>query len=178
MLHKSFLFRTLSVFSVLIWALGAFAQGAPATPASAPVAAAVDGKDLFMANCASCHSASMKTRMTGPALAGVQDRWAGREALLIKWVRNNKEVLASGDSYANNLYNEYGKSNMTVFPNLTDPQINAILAYVEQKANAPVVTTVVPPPGGGVHMIRMSAPAEQHDVQTGGEPEDVTVEQR
>ena len=162
MLHKSFLFRTLSVFSVLIWALGAFAQGAPATPtpASAPVAAAVDGKALFMANCASCHSANMKTRMTGPALAGVQARWAGREALLIKWVRNNKEVLASGDSYTNNLYNEYGKGNMTAFPNLTDPQINAILAYVQQKTDTPIVTTVVATTGGGGGSATTDTPIE------------------
>jgi mono/diheme cytochrome c family protein len=143
MLHKSLLINTLSVFGLLFLSFGAFAQAAPAA------AAAVDGKALFMAQCASCHSASMKAKMTGPALYGVQGRWAGREALLIKWIRNNKEVLASGDAYANALYNEYGKSNMSVFPNLTDPQINAILGYIEQKGSAPAVTATAATAGGG-----------------------------
>lgn len=34
------------------------------------------GKELFIANCASCHAKNMKTALTGPALGGVMARWA------------------------------------------------------------------------------------------------------
>lgn len=89
------------------------------------------GKSLFTANCASCHAKDMKSNLTGPALGGVQGRWEGREELLYEWIRNSQKVIASGDEYAVNLYNEWNKVMMNNFPNLDDAQIDAILAYVD-----------------------------------------------
>ena len=40
---------------------------------------AQDGKALFQANCASCHAVNKK--LTGPALAGVEDRWPDKAKL-------------------------------------------------------------------------------------------------
>ncbi|MBI5914780.1 MAG: cytochrome c, partial [Bacteroidetes bacterium] len=34
------------------------------------------GKVLFKNNCASCHNKNMKDKLTGPALGGLQERWA------------------------------------------------------------------------------------------------------
>lgn len=89
---------------------------------------AQDGKALFSANCASCHAVHKKA--TGPALAGVEDRWPNKEHLYA-WIRNSAAFLKTGDAYANNLYNEYNKTAMNSFPNLKTEEIDAILAYIK-----------------------------------------------
>lgn len=89
------------------------------------------GKQLFKANCAQCHNRNMKDNLTGPALGGITERWAGREELLYSWIRNSQSVIASGDPYAVDLYNTWNKVLMNPFPNLTDDEIGSILAYVD-----------------------------------------------
>ncbi len=90
-----------------------------------------EGKALFRNNCASCHNKSMKDDMTGPALGGIEERWEGREELLYAWIRNSTAVIETGDEYAVGLYNQWNKSVMTAFPNLTDEQIGSILGYID-----------------------------------------------
>lgn len=111
-------------------------------PLAVGVQAQSDGAALFKNNCASCHNKNMKSKSTGPALGGVQGRWESQE-LLYSWIRNSQAVIASGDEYAVNLFNEYNKSVMTSFPQFTDEDIAAILAYVDEVANKVEVT---PPP--------------------------------
>ena len=89
---------------------------------------AQDGKALFQANCASCHN-PFKI-ITGPALQGVTTRVTDNK-LLHDWIHNNVKVLASGNPYFTKLYNDFNKTPMNVFPNLTDVEIDAILKYVE-----------------------------------------------
>jgi len=89
-----------------------------------------EGKALFRNNCASCHNKSMKDDMTGPALGGVEERWESQE-LLYAWIRNSQAVIATGDPYAVGLYNEWNKSVMTAFPNLTDGEIASVLGYID-----------------------------------------------
>lgn len=89
---------------------------------------AQDGKQLFSDNCAQCHNPIKK--VTGPALKGVSDRVPDKK-LLHAWIKNNQAVLASNNPYFVKLFNEYNKTPMNVFPNLTDAQIDAILNYVE-----------------------------------------------
>lgn len=89
---------------------------------------AQDGKALFSANCASCHAVNKK--LTGPALAGVEDRWPDRENLY-SWIKNSAAFLKTGDPYATNLYNEYNKVAMNNFPGLSNADIDAILAYIK-----------------------------------------------
>jgi len=81
-----------------------------------------------MTNCASCHA--INKRLTGPALAGINERVADKK-LLHDWIRNNKKVLQSGNDYFNALYKQYGQVSMNAFPNLSDDDIDAILAYVD-----------------------------------------------
>ncbi|MEM8907194.1 MAG: cytochrome c [Bacteroidota bacterium] len=90
------------------------------------------GKQLFKSNCAACHNKNMEDDMTGPALAGVKQRWVGREELLYRWIRNSAEVLAEGDAYAVALFQNWNKSVMSAFPNLSDEDIDALLAYIDQ----------------------------------------------
>ncbi|GAC1440956.1 MAG: c-type cytochrome [Sediminibacterium sp.] len=73
----------------------------------------------------------MNAKLTGPALAGVEDRWPDK-AKLHAWIHNSGAFLKTGDAYANNLFNEYGKVSMTAFgSSLSDKDIDAILAYVK-----------------------------------------------
>ena len=89
---------------------------------------AQDGKALFSGNCASCHA--VHKDLTGPALAGVEERW-GDKKKLHSWIRNNQAFLKTGDKYANDLYVKYNKTAMNLFPNLTDGEIDAILSYIK-----------------------------------------------
>jgi mono/diheme cytochrome c family protein len=113
---------------------------------------AQDGKVLFQTNCASCHQVHKK--LTGPALAGVEERWPNKKNLYA-WIRNSAAFLKTGDAYANNLYNEYNKVAMNQFPGLTDGEIDAMLAYIKS-VPAPGTT----PAGGGA---AVGAPAEDGD---------------
>ena len=106
------------------------------------------GKQLFNTNCASCHKLDRK--MTGPALRNVEARLAEDEGLdrewLYKWIRNSSSLIKSGDDYANRIYEEYNKAAMTAYPQLTNSDIDNILAYTAQEkvvAPPPVVETTL-----------------------------------
>jgi mono/diheme cytochrome c family protein len=113
---------------------------------------AQDGKSLFSQNCASCHAVNKK--LTGPALAGVEDRWPDKKNLYA-WIKNNQAFLKTGDAYANKLYNEYNKTAMNLFPTLSDKDIDAILAYIKS-----VPAAGAAPAGGAA---TAAAPAEESD---------------
>jgi mono/diheme cytochrome c family protein len=113
---------------------------------------AQDGKTLFQTNCASCHQVHKK--LTGPALAGVEERWPNKKNLYA-WIRNSAAFLKTGDVYANNLYNEYNKVAMNQFTALTDKEIDALLGYIKS-----VPAPGTGPTGGGA---AVGAPAEEGD---------------
>ena len=91
------------------------------------------GKALFQQNCASCHNVHKK--LTGPALAGVEERW-GDKKLLHQWIHNSATVIAGGDAYANALFNEYNKQAMPPFPQFSDADIDDILSFIAKEGTA------------------------------------------
>ena len=103
-----------------------------------------DGKALFQQNCAQCHNPIRV--VTGPALQGVTTRVPDKK-LLYDWIHNNQAVLASGNKYFNNLFNQYNKTAMNLFPTLSTKDIDAILSYVETY-KAPVAAPGETPGGG------------------------------
>jgi mono/diheme cytochrome c family protein len=107
------------------------------------------GKSLFNANCAACHQLDKK--MTGPALRNVEARLSDEQGLdrdwIYAWIRNSAGVIKSGDAYGNKIYNEYAGAAMTAMPQLTDDDLNNILAYTAEEKKAPAQTAV--PVGGG-----------------------------
>ena len=105
----------------------------------------VNGKTLFNANCAACHN--LDKPMTGPALRGVVEKYNGDKEWLYKWIRNSSELIKSGDERANKIFNEYNQSVMTLFPQLTDENIEDLLAYMPEPK--PAVVAPVPPIDGG-----------------------------
>ncbi len=136
--HKSiFKVVTLSLSLLLSVSFSSFAQDAAATaPAAEATAApaaggdAAAGKALFNANCAACHK--LDAKMTGPALRGVAER--RDRAWLGKWIRDSKGLIASGDADAIKIFEEFNKVAMTAFPQLSDADIDNILAYTSEPA--------------------------------------------
>lgn len=106
------------------------AAATAATPASGGSGDAEKGKSLFTNNCAQCHSVTDE-KVVGPGLKGIEQRAPSRD-WLHKWIRNSSAVIASGDAYANQVFNANGKVQMSSFPNLSDADIDGILAYIDQ----------------------------------------------
>ena len=90
------------------------------------------GKKLFNANCAACHKLNKKA--VGPALKGVTAKYD--KEWLYSWIKNSSAMIKSGDAQAIAIWEEYNKSVMNNFPQLSNPDIDNILAY----------TDYVPPP--------------------------------
>ncbi|MCB9427051.1 MAG: c-type cytochrome [Flavobacteriales bacterium] len=92
------------------------------------------GKELFNSNCAACHKLDKKA--TGPALRGVADKY--EKEWLYKWIKNSGELIKSGDATAIKVFEENGKVPMTAFPQFSNEDLDAILAYTsEPKPEAP-----------------------------------------
>ena len=94
------------------------------------------GKKLFNANCAACHK--LKKKAVGPALKGVSSKY-DRE-WLYTWIKNSSAMIKSGDAQAIAIWEEYNKSVMTAFPQLSNADIDNIIAYTDY-------TPPPPPPG-------------------------------
>ncbi|MBD0258456.1 MAG: cytochrome c, partial [Cytophagales bacterium] len=90
-------------------------------------AAAEQGKKIFTDNCQVCHSVGAD-KLIGPGLKDVTKRRP--EAWLIPWIRNSQKVIDSGDKYAVDLYNAYGKIQMPPYA-FSDDEIKSVLAYIE-----------------------------------------------
>ncbi len=108
------------------------------------------GKELFNSLCAACHKPY--ERAVGPALHGVVNKYDGDFEWLYSWIRNSQALIKSGDSRAVAIYEEYNQVAMNAFPQLSDQDIDNILAYVEQpkpEPPKPVETDVAAAGGGG-----------------------------
>ncbi len=126
-------FFRLSLMFLLVFSTSLSAQGDAAA-----------GKSLFNANCAACHKLDKK--MTGPALRNVEARLAETEGLdrewLYKWIRNSAGLIKSGDAYANKIYKEYNGVAMTAYPQLSNTDLDNILAYTAEVKATPVPVPV------------------------------------
>lgn len=91
------------------------------------------GKVLFKVKCATCHNSNMRADMTGPALSGVLQRWDGDKTKLYSFIRNSQAYIANeNDAYAITLFDEWNKSVMQSFPELTNEDIDSILDYIDK----------------------------------------------
>ena len=91
----------------------------------------VQGEKIFKAQCNQCHHRDMKNDLTGPALGGVEERWAAYPIEdLYDWIRNSQKMIAEGHPKAVELWNKWNKIIMTS-NQLTDEEIQAVLAYID-----------------------------------------------
>ena len=92
------------------------------------------GKSLFNANCAACHK--LNKNLIGPALAGVSAKY--EKEWLYTWIKNSNAMIKSGDERAVAIWEEWNKAAMNAFPQLSNMDIDNILAYTDYKPE-PVV---------------------------------------
>ena len=92
------------------------------------------GKSLFNANCAACHK--LNKNLIGPALAGVSAKY--EKEWLYSWIKNSSAMIKAGDERAVAIWEEYNKAAMNAFPQLSNMDIDNILAYTDYKPE-PVV---------------------------------------
>ncbi len=126
------IWRSCSMVLLLAAWIGSPVWAQDAAPAATGDAAA--GETLFKNNCASCHAVSDEV-VVGPGLKGVQQRVPSKD-WLYKWIKNSSAVIASGDAYANQIFNKYNKLQMQQFGDLQNADIDNILAYIESASTA------------------------------------------
>ena len=105
-----------------------------------------EGQSLFNGNCKTCHKVHEK--LVGPALKNVYDRAPSLD-WIVSFVNNSSKVIASGDDYANALYEEYNKTQMTAFPSFTKDQVLSIMAYVKSETDKGPEVAATPTAGAG-----------------------------
>ena len=106
---------------------------------------AAAGKEIFNTLCAACHK--LDGNSIGPPLRGVGDR---RDAdWLHQWIKNSQALIAAGDEEAVAIFNEYNQVAMPPFPQLSDADIDNILAYVNAPKPVPQEKAVVTAADGG-----------------------------
>ena len=91
------------------------------------------GKQLFNTHCAACHKLDRKS--TGPALRNVVSKH--ETEWFYKWIKNSAGLVASGDAEAIEIFEEYNKSPMAAFPQLSNADIDNILAYTSEPKPVP-----------------------------------------
>ena len=94
------------------------------------------GKSLFNSQCAACHKLNRK--LVGPALKGVSAKY--EKEWLYSWIKNSSALIKSGDEQAVAIYEEYNKVAMNAFPNLSNDDIDNILAYTDYVPPKPAAT--------------------------------------
>lgn len=128
---------------ILVYTNGEQEEAAAAAPTQEVDPRVATGKKLFQTNCAACHKLDKK--LIGPALGGMADR---RSIEWLKaWIKDNNALRASGDQDAIDVFNEYNGMPMTAFPQLSDEDLDAIIAYttagdvqqVASKTDGPVM---------------------------------------
>ncbi|BAV94264.1 c-type cytochrome [Ichthyobacterium seriolicida] len=84
------------------------------------------GKALFNSLCASCHNLDKKT--IGPPLRGISQKRS--KEWLHSWIIDNVKLRESGDVDAIAIFEEYNGSLMSPFPQLSDADVDNILAHL------------------------------------------------
>lgn len=103
---------------------------------SANPSSAQDGEALFNSKCATCHQPHKD--MTGPKLYEVRQKWeegGAQEGSIYQWVKNFQVAIAN-DPYAKEV-SAWSPTNMTIFADLSNEQIDAIFDYVDAQ---PIIT--------------------------------------
>ncbi len=132
---------TFSLTSIAQTAVPAAEAPAAAAPAATSGGDPVKGKELFNSNCAACHK--LDAASTGPALRGIAQKH--EMAWLYKWVKNSSALIKSGDPVAVKLFADNGQKVMTPFPQLSDADIDNIIAYTSEPKAEPAKPTAGPP---------------------------------
>ncbi|OIN59267.1 cytochrome C [Arsenicibacter rosenii] len=86
------------------------------------------GQALFQATCTTCHN--FRQKGIGPNLAGITGEMSG--PWITAFIRNAPEVIKGGDVRGLRLFKEYNQY-MPAFPDLSESDLSALLAYLHQQ---------------------------------------------
>ena len=103
----------------------------------------MEGKKLFNTHCAACHKLNKKA--VGPALRGVSQKYD--KEWLYSWIKNSAAMIKAGDAQAVAIWEEYNRTAMTAFPQLSNADIDNIIAYTDYTppaTTAPAGTVTAP----------------------------------
>lgn len=125
-LSESFRRRIISAFALI------FLFGSQAFASIHEGGDKAKGEQLFNANCASCHRITDEV-LAAPGLAGINQRWAGKDALLVKWIQNPQGAAATGDPYIKGLVDKYVATfGWMAAQAVSEADIKDILTYVKE----------------------------------------------
>lgn len=117
-----------------------FIIGSPAL-----IFAQAGGEAIFKAQCTACHTIG-GGKLVGPDLANVEEQRP--KDWIVSFIKSSQTVIKSGDKYADSLSKAFNGMVMPDHPDLTNVQIDELLAYIKQKSSgaaASTATTVLPP---------------------------------
>ena len=86
------------------------------------------GELVYKQYCQSCHKQNVD--LLGPALKDAIVRWDNDTVRLKSFIRNSGKAIADGDPRAKMLYEQW-KTNMTTFSNLTDEELDNVIAWMQ-----------------------------------------------
>ncbi len=98
-----------------------------------------NGEKLFKSTCAACHK--LEGKLLGPALKGITEK--RDNAWLLSWIKDSPGLINSGDKLALEVFEAGNKLPMPPNPQLSDQDINDILAYTKGEAAQEVAGQVV-----------------------------------
>jgi mono/diheme cytochrome c family protein len=101
---------------------------------------AQDGAALFKTKCAACHTLGTN-KLVGPGLAGINEKRS--QEWLIKWIKDAPAFIATGDADAIAVFEEYNKTPMLPFPDMSDADIIAVLDFIKGDGDAVATTAEV-----------------------------------
>jgi Cytochrome c len=85
------------------------------------------GKDLFNTHCSSCHDLHRAKQHN--FFPGVATRMPGGD-WIYDWIHDSQKLIQSGDAYAHKIWEENGKVTMPAFPQLSRPEIDSIMRWI------------------------------------------------
>ncbi|NOQ72864.1 MAG: respiratory nitrate reductase subunit gamma [Crocinitomix sp.] len=88
---------------------------------------AQEGGELFKNRCSVCHSVSDDV-IIGPGLGGITEKRT--EEWLATWIKDSDAMIKSGDPDAIAIYEEFNKSAMPAFTDLSDDEIQGLVEYM------------------------------------------------
>ncbi|MEL7120052.1 MAG: cytochrome c [Bacteroidota bacterium] len=91
------------------------------------------GRELYNANCASCHSKNMREVLTGPALGNIHLFRGGD--WLIEFTKNSQKMIVENDSIALCLWQAWGPTLMNSYEYLSDEEIKDIYEFIANESS-------------------------------------------
>lgn len=93
----------------------------------------MDGKMLFINNCAQCHNKNMKDKLTGPALQNRRAYWVDENELFLFLTQKKTSKNRKYTTAYKLLKKEYSPATCILFPAFTKEEVSQIAIYLERR---------------------------------------------